>query len=141
MVAEDRIKQACADVCNTMKYYEDGGYTSVSRTPVDVPERCDSPEQFLEARLNFECFSIPELIPFVENLDGYLFKVIELKGYDKKRRKFKEAIVTLNLSPETYIGSEEYSDFWQALNSLLENESKCFKFSWANKKSRIKIEL
>lgn len=141
MIAEEQIKQACADVCSTMKYYEDGGYTSVSRTPVDAPERCDSPEQFLEARLNFECFSIPELSRFVEELDGYLFKVVEIKEFDKKKRKFKEAYITLNLSPETYIGTSEYSEFWQALNSLLENESKCFKFSWGCKKSRIKIEL
>ena len=141
MVAKEEIKEACANVCSTMKYYEDGGYTSVQRTPVDAPERCDSPEQFLEARLNFECFGIPELAPFEESLDGYLFRVVEIKDYDKKRRKFKEAQITLNLSPETYIGNSEYSEFWQALNSLLENESKCFTFSWACKKSRIKINL
>ncbi len=136
----DELKQACADVCDTVKYFE-ADFSSASRTPVDRPERCESIEQYVECRINFEAFSIPKLIPFVQDLDGYLFLVQNVVDYDKKRKKFKEVIITLNQSPETYIGENDYSEFWQALNSLLSNENKCFKFSWACKKSRIKIEL
>ena len=136
----DNLRQACASVCDTLKYFEEN-YTSVSRTPVDGPERCESVEQFIECRLNFEAFEIPELLPFVQDLDGYLFNVESVSEFDKKKRKFKEVIIGLNQSPETYIGSMDYSEFWQAMNSLLKNENKQFKFSWACKKSRMKIEL
>ena len=136
----DNLKQACANVCDTLKYFEED-YTSVARTPVDGPERCSSVEQFIECRLNFEAFEIPELLPFVQDLDGYLFNVENVTEFDKKKRKFKEVTISLNQSPETYIGSRDYFEFWQAMNSLLENENKQFKFSWACKKSRMKIEL
>lgn len=134
------LKEACANVCDTLKYFEKD-YSSASRTPVDCPERCGSVEQFIECRLNFECFDIPELQPFVQDLDGYLFQVEEVIDFDKKKRRFKEVIISLNQSPQTYIGMNDYGEFLQALNSLLKNENKCFKFSWACKKSRIKIEL
>lgn len=134
------LKEACANVCDTLKYFEKD-YSSASRTPVDCPERCSSVEQFIECRLNFECFDIPELQPFVQDLDGYLFQVEEVIDFDKKKRRFKEVIISLNQSSQTYIGMGDYGDFLQALNSLLKNENKCFKFSWACKKSRIKIEL
>ena len=134
------LKEACASVCDTLKYYEKD-FSSALRTPVDCPERCGSVEQFIECRLNFECFSIPELLPFVQDLDGYLFQVVEVIDYDKKKKKFKEVIITLNFSPETYIGNSDYGEFWIALNSLLSNENNSFKFSWACKKSRMKIDL
>ena len=136
----NKLKQACASVCDALKYFEED-YTSASRTPIDGPERCESVEQFIECRLNFEAFDIPELLPFVQDLDGYLFNVNNVSDFDKKKRKFKEVTISLNQSPETYIGSRDYSEFWQAMNSLLRNENKCFKFSWACKKSRVKIEL
>lgn len=136
----NNLKEACANVCDTLKYFEKD-YSSASRTPVDCPERCSSVEQFIECRLNFECFDIPELQPFVQDLDGYLFQVEEVIDFDKKKRRFKEVIISLNQSPQTYIGMSDYGEFLQALNSLLKNENKCFKFSWACKKSRIKIEL
>ena len=134
------LKEACASVCDTLKYYEKD-FSSALRTPVDCPERCGSVEQFIECRLNFECFSIPELLPFVQDLDGYLFQVVEVIDYDKKKKKFKEVIITLNFSPETYIGNNDYGEFWIALNSLLSNENNSSKFSWACKKSRMKIDL
>jgi hypothetical protein len=134
------LKTACADVCDTVKYCEKD-YTSVIRTPVDGPERCSSIEQFVECRLNFECFEIPELEAFAKSMDGYLFKVVEVVDFDSKRKRFKEVIISLNQSPETYIGQTDYGEFWIAVNSLLENENKCFKFSWACKKSRMKLNL
>ena len=136
----DELKQACADVCDTVKYFE-ADFSSAKRTPVDGPERCGSIEQFIECRLNFEAFDIPILTPYVQDLDGYLFQVVEVIDYDKKKKKFKEVIITLNFSPETYIGSSDYGEFWIALNSLLSNENNSFKFSWACKKSRMKIDL
>ena len=136
----DQLREACASVCDALKYFEEG-YTSAQRTPIDGSERCESVEQFIECRLNFEAFEIPELSPFVQDLDGYLFNVESVSEFDKKKRKFKEVVIGLNQSPETYIGSMDYSEFWQAMNSLLKNENKQFKFSWACKKSRMKIEL
>ena len=85
----NNLKEACANVCDTLKYFEKD-YSSASRTPVDCPERCSSVEQFIECRLNFECFDIPELQPFVQDLDGYLFQVEEVIDFDKKKRRFKE---------------------------------------------------
>jgi hypothetical protein len=134
------LRQACAEVCDTVKYFE-ANFSSASRTPVDGPERCGSIEQFVECRLNFEAFNIPLLAPYVQDLDGYLFQVVEVIDFDKKKKKFKEVIISLNFSPETYIGESDYSVFWQALNSLLSNENNSFKFSWACKKSRMKIDL
>jgi hypothetical protein len=134
------LREACASVCDTLKYYEKD-FSSALRTPVDCPERCGSVEQFIECRLNFECFSIPELLPFVQDLDGYLFQVQEVVEFDKKKRKFKEVVISLNQSPQTYIGMGDFGEFLEALNSLFSNENKCFKFSWACKKSRMKVEL
>jgi hypothetical protein len=67
--------------------------------------------------------------------------VQEVVEFDKKKRKFKEVVISLNQSPQTYIGMGDFGEFLEALNSLLSNENKCFKFSWACKKSRMKVEL
>jgi hypothetical protein len=96
-LVRETIKELLSRVNCSLMYYEKD-YVSVKRTPTSDKERCTSFEQFIEARFNFECCQIPELVDAVLSTDGKLFVVAELENPDGIKRKFSTA--TVIISPE-----------------------------------------
>lgn len=91
------IKELLSRVNSSLSYYEKD-YVSVKRTPTADKERCTSFEQFIEARFNFECCQIEELVEAVVSVDGRLFKVLSLENPDTAKRKFTS--VTISICPD-----------------------------------------
>lgn len=94
------IKEVIAQVNRTLPYYEKD-FISVQRTPWTDKERCQSFEQFVEARFNFELSRIPEFSYLEQVFEGRLFGMLELKEPDPDLRKFR--LATLSLPPEHII--------------------------------------
>lgn len=90
----ETIKELLSRVNSSLMYYEKD-FVSVKRTPTADKERCSSFEQFIEARFNFECCQIEELVEAVISTDGKLFIVQSLENPDTTKRKFSSATVTL----------------------------------------------
>jgi hypothetical protein len=95
MDSELAIKTIISNVNRTLKSYEKG-YCSVKRTPETYQERCESFEDFIERRFNFEASKIPELNDVVMRTEGKLFCCTEIEEPDEKKRKFKSATVKIN---------------------------------------------
>lgn len=96
-LTKEIIKELISRVNSSLGYYEKD-YVSVKRTPNADKERCTSFEQFIEARFNFECCQIEELVEAVINTEGHLFKCIYLEDPEDSKRKFKSA--TIIISPD-----------------------------------------
>ena len=95
MLLEETIRDLISRVNSTLLYFEKD-YTSVKRTPTSDKERCSSFEQFIEARFNFECCQIPELIEAVISTDGHLFTCVSLENPDLSKRRFTTASVIID---------------------------------------------
>jgi hypothetical protein len=95
MDSELAIKTIISNVNRTLKSYEKG-YCSVKRTPETYQERCESFEEFIERRFNFEASKIPELNDVVMRTEGKLFCCTEIEEPDEKKRKFKSATIKIN---------------------------------------------
>lgn len=89
------IKDLISRVNSSLVYYEKD-YVSVKRTPTSDKERCTSFEQYIEARFNYECCQVPELIDAVISTDGYLFKCTGIVDPDDTKRRFSTATVVLS---------------------------------------------
>ena len=96
-LVRETIKDLLSRVNCSLFYYEKD-YVSVKRTPTADKERCTTFEQFIEARFNFECCRIPELVDAVLSTDGHLFICSGLENPDDIKRKFSTATITI--SPE-----------------------------------------
>lgn len=96
-LVRETIKELLSRVNCSLVYYEKD-YVSVKRTPNADKERCTSFEQYIEARFNFECCQIPELVEAVLSTDGRLFVVANLENPDGIKRRFSTA--TVIISPE-----------------------------------------
>ena len=96
-LVRETIKDLLSRVNCSLFYYEKD-YVSVKRTPTADKERCTTFEQFIEARFNFECCRIPELVDAVLSTDGHLFICSGLENPDDVKRKFSTATITI--SPE-----------------------------------------
>lgn len=102
-----RIKGIVSEVNKTLSYYE-ARYISVRRTPEIEREVCESFEQFVEARFNYECAKIPELHDLVVATEGRLFKLTHFSCSqdDLEKKRFSSATVTL-LQPDLLLNPEE----------------------------------
>ena len=89
------IKELISRVNGTLGYYEKD-YISVKRTPYSERERCETFEQFIEARFNYECCQIPELQEAVLFTEGHLFSCQYLENPDSIKRRFTTACVILD---------------------------------------------
>jgi hypothetical protein len=96
-LVRETIKELLSRVNCSLFYYEKD-YVSVKRTPTSDKERCTTFEQFVEARFNYECCQIPELVDAVLSTDGRLFICANLENSDEIKRKFSTATITI--SPE-----------------------------------------
>lgn len=146
MINEELFKECLISVCNTVnRFYEkfdleNRYWSSVTRTPAGDIERCETMEQFVECRINFECFFIPELKKYSEMMDGHLFDVVSLEGIDEKKRKFKTCMIALHELSDTWISDQDFWTIHEEICKLLGPERRIF-FSWAKSKSRIKLQL
>lgn len=89
------IKEIISKVNCSLNYYEKD-YVSVKRTPFTDKERCESFEQYIEARFNYECCQVPELLDAAIKVEGHLFQCKYLENPDTSRRKFTTACVILD---------------------------------------------
>ena len=143
---DKELKEHLSSICYTVnRYYErfdeaNNYWSSVERTPAGDVERCRTMNQFIECRLNFECFFIQELTEYAKMMDGHLFDVIEVTEIDEKKRRFKECTVILHEVPDTYIGDKEYWEIHEEICKLLGPEKK-LKFTWGISSSRVKIQI
>lgn len=138
------IKETIANVNRTLNYYEKD-FISVQRTPWTDKERCQSFEQYVEARFNFELAKIPEFEYLCQVFDGKLFGLLELKESNPDLRKFK--LATFSLPPEEVV-KEVVSPFPE-MEPLINDEiekiknylgGKIIKFNNVRKKIKIIIE-
>lgn len=95
MLLQETIKDLISRVNSTLSYFEKD-YVSVKRTPTSDKERCSSFEQFIEARFNFECCQIPELVDAVLSTDGHVFTCVSLENPDLAKRKFTTACIIID---------------------------------------------
>ena len=96
MLLQETIRDLISRVNSTLSYFEKD-YTSVKRTPTSEKERCYSFEQFIEARFNFECCQIPELVEAVISTDGHIFTCASIEDPDLAKRRF--TTVSIIISP------------------------------------------
>lgn len=94
-LVRETIKELLSRVNCSLFYYEKD-FVSVKRTPTADKERCTTFEQFIEARFNYECCQIPELVDAVLSTDGKLFVCTGLEDPDDIKRKFSTATITLS---------------------------------------------
>lgn len=95
MESEKALKEIVSEVNRTLSYFEKS-YSSAKRTPESYQERCNSFEEYITNRFNFEASKIPEFEEMVYKTDGHLFKCTVLEEVDEKKRKFKRAIVVID---------------------------------------------
>lgn len=131
------LKQMIVNINSSLPYYEKD-YISVKRTPLGDKERVESFRQFIECRLNFECFSIPELRPYAEAFDGHLFEVTAVYDQDEARRRFSMVQAELCKSSDTYIGDQDFLDSIDEVEDILGGST--LKFNYSQKKTKIYIE-
>lgn len=94
MESEKLVKQVISNVNQSLRYYEKS-YTSVKRTPDSYQERCESFEEFIERRFNFEASKIPEFSDVVLKTEGKVFICTEIEDPDEKKRRFKSATIRI----------------------------------------------
>jgi hypothetical protein len=95
MQSEKALKEIVSEVNRTLSYFEKF-YSSAKRTPESYQERCNSFEEYITNRFNFEAAKIPEFEELIYKTDGHLFKCTVLEEADEKKRKFKRAIVVID---------------------------------------------
>ena len=95
MESEKALKEIISGVNNTLSYFE-RCYSSAKRTPESYQERCNSFEEYITNRFNFEASKIPEFEDMIFRTEGHLFKCVVLEEADEKKRKFKRAVVVID---------------------------------------------
>lgn len=135
------IKETIARVNKTLSYYEKD-YISVQRSPWTDKERCQSFEQYIEARFNFEISKIPEFEYLSQVFEGKLFGLKDITSPDPDNCKFK--LVTFSL-PQDSVIKEVISPFPEMEGLIHEEMSKVIDYlggktiKFNNVKKKIKI--
>lgn len=94
MDSEKALKGLVSEINRTLTYYE-RSFSSVKRTPDTYQERCNSFEEFVENRFNFEASKIPELEEAIVATGGKLFECVSIDEPDEKKRRFKTATIRI----------------------------------------------
>ena len=95
MDAEKAIKGVVSEVNRTLPYFEKS-FSSAKRTPDTYQERCNSFEEYVTNRFNYEASKIPELEEIIYKTEGHVFKCVELEDPDEKKRRFKRARIEID---------------------------------------------
>ena len=133
----DVIINLISRVNSTLSYYEKS-FISAKRTPDIERKRCESFEEYIEIRFNYEAFKIPELKQAVEETEGRLFSIVELEEPNLTKRRFKMAKIRLlddNLLPES---CENLKNEIKQIRTALGGNVICF--NCLKKKIKINIE-
>ena len=132
MKKEHILKERLSYAIKTLGYYEKG-FSSTKRTPIDeLRERSESLAQYIECRLNFECFKIPELREYEEKFDGFLFKI---SLTEENGRKFETGYITLGL-PKIILPPEVVGRLRSEVSSIIGGS----KLKFNNSFRKLKIE-
>lgn len=138
------IKETIANVNRTLNYYEKD-FISVQRSPWTDKERCQSFEQYIEARFNYEMSKIPEFEYLCKVFEGRLFSLREITEIDDELRKFK--LATFDLPAEETV--KEVLTPFPEMEPLIYDEmtkiikylgGKTIKFNNVRKKIKIIVE-
>lgn len=132
---EEILKELISRVNSTLGYYEKD-YISVKRTPWSDRERCESFEQYVEARFNYECFQIPELYDALIATEGHLFRCQSLENPDTAKRRFTLACVEL-LNPDPSLPESLNIEIEKIFNFF---GGRVIKFNNVKKKIKFTIE-
>lgn len=95
MESDKVLKKIISEVNRTLPYYEKC-FSSARRTPETYQERCNSFEEYVTNRFNFEASKVPEFEEIILKTDGHVFKCVELEDADEKKRRFKRAVVVFD---------------------------------------------
>lgn len=131
------LKKMVIRINSSLPYYEKN-YVSVKRTPLGDKERVQSFRQYIECRLNFECFNVLELRSFAEEFDGHLFEVTAIIDQDDLRRRFSYVCAEICKTGDFYIGEKNFMDTLSKLEELLGGSK--LRFNYSQKKTKIFIE-
>jgi len=134
MELEKSIKGVISRVNSTLGTYEKH-YISCKRTPNSGIEPCESFEQFIEIRFNYECYKVPEFQKLIEATEGHLFSCINIDTPDLVKRKFKSATVKILDVDDILEGDESLKEMLKDLYELLGAK----KITFNNLKKKIKI--
>ena len=99
------LKGMLSKVNATLKYYE-ADWISAQRTPEIEKTRVTSFEEYVEIRINYEAFKLPEFRDAVRLFEGHLFVCNTLTNVNDIRHKFKQAIITFS-DPEILFADVE----------------------------------
>ena len=93
------VERAILEVIRSLPRFE-AGYVSLLRRPGSMDkERINTFQQYIECRLNYDFFYIPELRGVIEDFDGYLLRVTSVQQPNTKyKNRFSEIRVEVNLS-------------------------------------------
>lgn len=112
------LEQAIVEVIESLRYYE-AEFRSVKRCPLSTDlERIHTLRQYIECRLNFELYSVPELREYAPFFDGHLFNVLSISGVDEKKRRFQTFEAALNFGCPEYGGEDIEEDMERILERL-----------------------
>ena len=116
-ITKKRFKSIFSKVNATLKYYE-ADWISAQRSPELEKTRVRSFEEFVEIRLNYEAYKLPELKEAIIVTGGHLFKCEKLDEVNDLRHKFKKAWITLN-TPDIF-EDEHQEEIKKVLESVQE---------------------
>ena len=114
------IERAILGVIKSLPSFEPD-YISLLRRPGDIDKvRVHTLEEFIECRLNFEFFSIPEIYDYVSDFNGYLIRIVELQVPNDRGRRNRFTIIRAELDFESpqFIGEDLESDCNGLINFL-----------------------
>ena len=137
MELEKSIRGVISRVNSTLKTYEKH-FISCKRTPDSEIEPCESFEQFIEIRFNYECYKVPEFKDLIEATNGHLFSCINIDTPDITKRKFKFATVKILEVDDILESDDDIKKMLESLHKLL--GIKTITFNNLKKKIKIKYE-
>jgi len=136
---EKIIKAIASRVNKTLNYFEKD-FISAQRSPEVEKERCQTLEDYIEKRFNYEAYKVPELREAIRLTEGHLFYVDELEEVNEAKRRFKKAhicVITEEMVDTTdeslkseiakaleYIGGSHiiFNSVKQKIKLIIENE-------------------
>lgn len=132
------IKELISRVNSTLGIFE-AEWISCKRTPnSEEAEVCNTFEEFVEIRFNYECSKIPEFSKILEETDGHLFVCKWIEDVDIVKRKFSQACIEV-------VSLDMFEDPNEVLRSELESVveylgGRKIKFNSVKKKIKYSIE-
>lgn len=113
------LKGMLSKVNATLKFYE-ANWISAQRTPEIEKTRVTSFEEYVEIRVNYEAFKIPEFRDAVRLSEGHLFVCNALTNINDIRHKFRQAYITFTDPDILFADVEENQEIKTELKSEIQ---------------------